>query len=263
MSKLSRFAHSLPLSGRLPSRRALAAIAKLQGYRVERRWPYIHHAEVSSLNLGFQDILEFQYARARRFFVVSVGAYDGLENDPIGKFIRDNDCSGILVEPQPNAFARLSNNYADYPKVHLLNVAIDQQTGFRDMFYIPPGIANLPRWTEQLASFDRDHLVRHADRAPALLEHIRNQQVQTLSFDDLLTQHVPGNRIDVLQIDAEGIDADLISWFPFERIKPGVLHYEVAHMSASQLSKTRELLASLGYVIFPADGPLDDMAIAL
>ena len=88
---------------RVPSRRALAAFAKLHGYRLERRWPFLISAEGKDLNLNFEDVLEYQFSRSRKFTFVSVGAYDGLTNDPISRFVRSRDCHGILLEPQPGA----------------------------------------------------------------------------------------------------------------------------------------------------------------
>ncbi|MCW2573698.1 MAG: hypothetical protein JWO88_3756, partial [Frankiales bacterium] len=54
-------------TGRVPSRRAVAAFAKLHGSRMERTWPYLKRAQGSAINLAFDDVLEFQYARSRNF----------------------------------------------------------------------------------------------------------------------------------------------------------------------------------------------------
>lgn len=250
------------LSGRVPSRRAFATLAKLQGHRLERSWPFVPKAGPGSLNLGFEDILEFQYARRRSFFVMVVGAYDGVENDPVSNFVRAHDCAGIYIEPQPGAFARLRQNFAPFQRLHLLNAAIDRTTGQRELFRIPPGIPGLPQWTEQLASFKREHLENHEDRAPGLSSHIEASTVATISFGDLMDKFQV-RRIDVLQIDAEGMDAQLLSWFPFERLKPAVVHYEIAHMAPGELEKTRTGLVSLGYSLHPSESPTDEIAICV
>jgi FkbM family methyltransferase len=252
----------IALSGQVPSRRALATLAKLQGRRLERRWPFLPKAQPGSLNLGFEDVLEFQYARSRKFFVVVIGAYDGVENDPVSNFVRTHRCNGIFVEPQPGVFERLRQNLGRFDQLNLLNAAIDRATGEREFFRIPPGIPGLPQWTEQLASFKRAHLEKHEDRAPGVSSHIEATTVATISFDDLLRTYAV-KHIDVLQIDAEGMDALLLSWFPFERIRPVVVHYEIAHMTGEELRQTRETLASLGYSLYPTESPTDEMAICI
>jgi FkbM family methyltransferase len=250
------------LSGHIPSHRALATLAKLQGRRLERRWPFLPKAQAADLNLGFEDVLEFQYARRRNFFVVVVGAYDGVENDPVSNFVRRHPCDGIFVEPQPGVFARLRQNLGGFKRLHLINAAIDRTSGERELFRVAAGNPGLPQWTEQLASFTREHIERHEDRAPGVSSHIEVTTVSTLSFEDLLDNFAV-KRVDVLQIDAEGMDAQLLGWFPFERFRPGVVHYEIAHMNGEELRKTREALTLRGYTVYPTESPTDEMAIRI
>jgi len=247
---------------RVPSRRAVAAFAKLHGYRLERRWPFLIHAEGTRLNLTFDDVLEFQYARTRHFFFVVVGAFDGLTNDPISRFIRARDCEGILIEPQPAIYQRLRENLKHFPRFTLLNAAVDQVSGARPIYYVPPGIEGLPDWTAQIASFSLDHVKKHEADVPGITAFIAEETIPTISFDDLLDAHHV-RAIDVLQIDAEGMDAQMLEWFPFERLKPAVLHYETTHMSAAEHERVRARLRSFGYLVRQADAPSDDMAVLL
>lgn len=247
---------------RLPTRRALAALAKLHGYRLERRWPFLIRAERKDLNLSYEDVLEFQYARSRRFLFVSVGAYDGVANDPISRFVRSHDCHGILLEPQPEVFTRLSANYAGFPQCKLLNAAVDEVSGSRTIHFVPAGIPGLPEWTEQIASFQLDHVLKHEAQAPGLTAHVQSRDIRTISFGDLLDMFEV-RAIDVLQIDAEGMDAQMLAWFPFERLRPAVLHYEVTHLSKEELLAVRTRLEKFGYRIREADSSSDDMAVQL
>jgi FkbM family methyltransferase len=247
------------LFARIPSRRALAAVAKVRGLRLERRWPFVTRAEGRALNLGFDDLLELQWARSRDFVIVVVGAYDGIENDPISRFARSHRCRGVLLEPQPAVYERLCANLVAFPSLACLNAAIDERSGERTMYSVRPG-SGLPEWTEQIASFRREHVEKHEERAPGLGEHIVQQPIPTISFADLIEKY--GMRhIDVLQIDAEGMDAQLLQWFPFERLRPGLLHYEVAHMKADEERSVRERLGKFGYRVFMADAPTDAMAV--
>ena len=240
----------------------MAALAKLHGRRLEKRWPFLIRAEGKELNLTFEDILEFQYARSRQFLFVTVGAFDGLTNDPISRFVRSHECHGILLEPQPNVYARLSANYHDFPQCTLLNAAIDEVSGSRTLYYVPPGNAALPPWTEQIASFRLEHLLHHETQAPGLSDCIHTQEIQTISFRDLIDKYRL-RAIDVLQIDAEGMDGQLLEWFPFERLRPAVLHYETTHLSRKELLVTRNHLKQFGYKVSEADSASDDMAVII
>lgn len=245
---------------RVPSRRAIAAFAKLRGYRLERRWPFLIRSEGAQLNLSFDDVLEFQYARSRRFFFVTVGAFDGVTNDPMSRFIRTRDCEGILIEPQPVIYQRLCDNLQQFRRFILLNAAVDEVSGSRPIYYVPPGIEGLPDWTAQITSFSLEHVKKHEAEVPGLCAFIREQAITTISFDDLLDRYRL-HSLDVLQIDAEGMDAQILEWFPFQRLRPGVLHYETTHMSTAEHARVRARLQTFGYLVREADAPCDDMAV--
>jgi FkbM family methyltransferase len=239
----------------------VAAIAKLCGLQPRRRWPFLQKADQENLNLDFNDLLELQYARSRNFVALVVGAFDGVTNDPTSEFIRKRCCRAILVEPQPEPFKRLRENMKDQgnSNIILVNAAIDQVSGFRDIYCVSDGTHELPEWTEQLASFRRDHVVNHEDKAPGVSKHVVACSVPTISFEDLLDRYGVKS-IDLLQIDAEGMDAQLLTWFPFERIKPALLYYETVHMSAEEQRAVRNRLNDFGYIIRHSDS-MDSMAI--
>ena len=207
-------------------------------------------------------MLEFQYARSGRFVFLSVGAYDGIAHDPISRFVRSHDCHGILLEPQPEVFARLSTNYSQFPQCKLLNAGIDAVSGSRTIYFVPAGVPGLPEWTEQIASFQIEHVLKHEARAPGLIAHVQSRNIRTICFNDLLDLYEV-HAIDVLQIDAEGMDAQLLAWFPFERVRPAVLHYEVMHLSSKEHAAVRKRLEGFGYQIQEADSPSDDMAMLI
>ena len=242
------------------SRKAIAAAFKVCGHRLETRWPFLSKAAGKDLNLSFDDLLAFQWARAGEFSALVVGAYDGVANDPASEFIRVRGARAVFVEPQPAPFERLRGSMADYPRVQLVNAAIDQTSSSREFFTVPSGIAGLPSWTEQLGSFDRAHLLKHEDRAPGLAQHIVTLTVPTLSFADVLDRFA-FTALDLLQIDAEGMDAQLLAWFPFERLKPALLYYETVHMTSADHAAVTNRLTKMGYRVFTSESPTDDMAV--
>lgn len=244
------------------TRRALAACFKVYGVRLQRGWPFFVSSAGRDLNLGFDDLLEFQRARSRSLKALVIGAFDGVANDPASAFLCKYAERVVFVEPQPLPFAELQKNMASQVNVVTVNAAIDRSTGFRDLFSISRAGADLPDWTEQLASFNREHLVKHESAVPGLSSYIVVNSVRTFSFADLLQQY-DMSEVDVLQIDAEGMDAQLLAWFPFSKMLPGLLHYEVAHMSKSEHDAISKKLRTLGYEVFVGDSPTDDMAVLI
>jgi FkbM family methyltransferase len=249
----------MALSRRVPSKRAVAAIAKLCGRQLTRQWPFLTRVGEENSNLNFNDLLELQYARNRNFIALVVGAFDGVENDLTSEFIRKRRCRAILVEPQPGPFKRLRENMREHNFI-LINAAIDEVSGFRNIYCVSAGTDGLPSWTEQLASFQKEHILKHENKAPGLSKYLLTLKVPTISFEDLLEKYGVDS-LELLQVDAEGMDAQLLAWFPFERIRPGLLHYETAHMTAEERRVVRNRLKELGYLIRNSDSLTDEMAI--
>ena len=72
-----------------------------------------------------------------RFFVIQIGACDGLMDDPIYKWINKYRWHGILVEPQTREFERLKRTYADHSdRLRFDNVAISETAEPRRLYKV-------------------------------------------------------------------------------------------------------------------------------
>jgi len=88
---------------------------------------------------------------------------------------------------------------------------------------------------------------------------IREETVDCMTFDEVLGR-LPHKRIDLLQIDAEGADAYLLSLFPFDRVRPAIIHWEIKHYTKTQKQDCLDRLAGFGYRFAPSGGE-DMMAV--
>ena len=58
--------------------------------------------------------------------VVQIGANDGINNDPIHKFIKRDHWRGVLLEPQKYVFEKyLKPLYRNTPGIYVMNAALD------------------------------------------------------------------------------------------------------------------------------------------
>lgn len=169
------------------------------------------------------------------FFFVQIGAFDGRSNDPIFPLVRQFGIRGIVVEPQAAACEMLRNNYQDYPQVIIENAAIDAVDAHRN-FYTRAGA------TSQLASFDRNHLLKNKVPAAEIVE----QRVQCISLTSLLRKHQVGH-LDLLQIDAEGADYQIIKSIDFSIVQPSLIRFEHEHLTAAECDECIAALHDLGY----------------
>jgi FkbM family methyltransferase len=208
--------------------------------------------------LEFDDIIcRHMFEHGRDCTFIQVGAYDGVSTDPLHRYIAACGWRGVMLEPQPHPASRLRALYADNPDIVVLEAAVDAARGTRSLYTVE--CDELPTWAGGTASFDRAHLTKHEHLLPALEAKIRELKVECTTFDDVLAK-LPAERLDLLQIDAEGADADLIDLFPFNRIKPQIVHWEVRNLSRADQERALSRLCQFGYRI-ARSGDADMLAV--
>jgi FkbM family methyltransferase len=223
-----------------------AALLRL-GYQVEG----VRYTPRRLLDLDHRRVLEFDDVLCRHMFehgpacgFVQVGAYDGVVADPLRKYIAQCGWRGVMLEPQPGPAGRLRRLYDGADGIVILQQAVDAERRSRSLYTVES--EEMPSWAGGMASFNRDHLIAHDYLLPGIEAKIRELTIDCITFDDVLDQ-LPSPRLDVLQIDAEGADGYLISLFPFDRIKPAIIHWESKNMPVAEQDRALGLLCELGY----------------
>lgn len=180
----------------------------------------------------------------RRLTFVQVGAYDGVTRDPLRKYIKDRGWRGVMIEPQGKAIDQLRTLYKDTKDIVILHAAVGRTPGSASLYTV--NSTNAPAWVGGLASLDRECILKHRDIIPGLHGMIGTELVPCIVFEDILA-HLPDDTLDLLQIDTEGADAHILSLFPFERIKPAIVHWEVKHLSMADREACLARLQTFGY----------------
>jgi FkbM family methyltransferase len=210
-------------------------------------------------SVEFDDVIcRYMFEHGETCVFVQVGAYDGVSTDPLRKYIARCGWRGVMLEPQPGPASRLRTLYAEARDIVIMQAAVDAEPGARSLYTVE--CDELPRWAGGMASFDREHLIRQAHLIPGIAERVRELTVPCVTFDDVLDALPPG-RLDLLQIDAEGADGFLLSLFPFERVKPAIVQWEIKNLSRAEQEATLEQLCALGYRVCRSGGA-DMLAVA-
>jgi hypothetical protein len=110
-----------------------------------------------------------------------------------------------------------------------------------------------------MASFQRDNIVKHSYLVPGLEAMIKELTVNCIPFEDVM-QRLPSERLDLLQVDAEGADGYILSLFPFDRVKPAIVHWESKNLTKSQQEEALDMLSKHGYR-FARSGEEDMLAV--
>lgn len=219
------------------NRKRIARDVFLRKFQLERSYRpsvLLKHPEWNYSNYLALVVARVLQSRSNLTFL-QVGAFDGYHKDALVPLVQAHRLRGIIVEPQVGAFEKLKECYADQPQIILVNAAIANENGMRDFFTLADH--SIPQ-----ASFSREHLLKH--KVPP--DQIVCQQVRCCTLVSLLKEH-GFDRLDLLQIDAEGYDYEVIRTIDFSAIRPAIIRFEHVHLSSTDANACVELLASQGY----------------
>ncbi len=198
-------------------------------------------------------------------YVIQIGANDGINHDPIHKYIKRDNWQGLLIEPQTAVFRnRLFPLYLKNSGIQMENVAIGESISIVDMYRI--SFCN-DRWANGLTTFERETLQKKVDdgdieriaskkgvKVPhSKTDYIERFKVECKTFEFIRAKYEIGE-VDVLQIDVEGYDFELIKLYNLVENKPKVIVFESKHLSGSDYSAAEDYFSKNGYFLIRLKG---------
>jgi FkbM family methyltransferase len=221
-------------------------LAKL-GYRVQgiRYCPRQLLERDHLRRIGLDDVIcRRMFEFGQEFTFIQIGAFDGITADPLHKYITRCGWRGVLIEPQPRPAAQLRELYRDNGRIVVLQAALDCRSGKRTLYIVESD--RVPTWARGMASYQRDNILKNSYLVPELEAMIKEITVNCIPFEDVM-QRLQSDRLDLLQIDAEGADGYILSLFPFDRVKPAIVHWESKNLTRSQQEEALDMLSKHGY----------------
>jgi len=201
----------------------------------------------------FESFLYRHLAVHKTLTFLQIGANDGIMNDPVYQFnLANRDVvSGFVLEPLPDIFEKLVENYKCCPGIKPFNLAIHATQSEMILHRVKPErAAEVPAFARGIASFDANHwkkttLVPSAD----LMEQVK---VKCVSFADFVKSNAI-DKLDLLLLDTEGYDYEILMAIDFTNIKPRIIRFEHGVrdnvMSFEQFMRVCNYLNSFGYQI--------------
>lgn len=248
--------NSIKLAFKAFYRRVLFALSANNNFLFIAFYKYLYKPSKGSLS-HFLDI----YSRQNKpLFIVQIGANDGISHDPVHKYIKRDNCEGVLLEPQKDVFDRfLTHLYHKNKGIRLVNAALGYADGVSTLYKISFSNA---RWATGLATFNRSvlekafhsgHVAKQAQKenikVPASInEGIAEEKIEVISSKTLI-QRYGIKKIDLLQVDTEGFDFEIIKMFDMNIIKPRAIIYENSHLPDALKEECRQYLINNGYAV--------------
>ncbi|OGP79282.1 MAG: hypothetical protein A2V86_08615 [Deltaproteobacteria bacterium RBG_16_49_23] len=205
--------------------------------------------KIDKLDVNFESILYHGLRKSGDFFFVQIGANDG--EDHIYEFVSKNHdkVSGMVIEPLKDIFDELAYKYRKFSKITPVNVAIHNSESEMILYRIAPQkLKTLPRWLKGISSFNENH--HRLTNTPS--NWIIPVKVPCVSLHELFNRYQI-KKVDLLQIDTEGYDAQIILNLDFNAIKPTVIRFEhgvpANIMSKEALQQLLDFLHKHGYEV--------------
>ncbi|MBV7327650.1 FkbM family methyltransferase [Chloroflexi bacterium TSY] len=225
----------------------LRKLTAVCGYSLDRKPRAILRDRSRELAVTLDLLVAHLLTRQDQCIFVQIGAYDGISVDPMHPIIVKYGLQGVLVAPQPDAYAELCQTYAGTSGLELVNVAVAEQDGTRTLYRIKRR-AEIPQGLHQLATFDRALLVRQLKMIGNVQAEIEEIFVPCLMVDQLLKRAGLG-RVDLLYIDAEGYDYAIVKQFDVANRKPQIIGFEHRWLRSSELNECVDFLIFHGYKV--------------
>jgi FkbM family methyltransferase len=221
--------------------------------------PLLHKFGLKVSRIGPYSIFDFESFLYRHLIVhktltfMQIGANDGVMNDPIYQFLMSNKdvVSGYVLEPLPDIFEKLVENYKNIPAVKPFNLAIHTSESEMILNRVRADrAAEIPAFARGIASFDPNHwkkteIVPNAD-------YMEQVKVSCVSFSVFIKSNAIDN-LDLLLLDTEGYDYDILMSIDFENIKPKIIRFEHGIrnqlMSSAKFIQVCDKLNSNGYQV--------------
>ena len=181
----------------------------------------------------------FKKLSTENIFFIQIGANDGVSQDPIFQF--NNNWNGLLVEPIPEIFEELKNNYKNKSNGKIFeNIAVGDVNGEMTL-KIPIDNSSNHHFRHKIASF-----VENTINEGMEFELIK---VEVITLDNLIKKNNVSS-IDLVVIDVEGYELSILNSFSFS-IKPKIIYMETRFFCFDEMIGFNDRMNKLGYSIFP------------
>lgn len=218
-----------------------------RGFWFSKKTPVLLDRWKQELKIDVEFVIAHRLLKRNPLKFVQIGAFDGASNDFLASFIARGMLKGVMVEPEPRAFAALQKLYYGNSSVQLLQCAIAKENGVVRMYRVKAEFNHLAEFAPQLTSMDPNNIRKWMkDKVTDVDAIMESFEVPAHSPTELLKQYKLED-LDILQIDTEGFDAEIIRMMPFETIRPVIISFEILNLSDFDKNSVYNRLMDYGY----------------
>ena len=192
-------------------------------------------------------------------YIVQIGANDGVQNDPLGKYLaKQGNYKAILVEPIPYYVTKLKKMYEGRDDIKIHQNACSEIEETKTLYYINPTIADVMNgdgpdndWAHGQGSFSKDMVKYWIDenkfRGSSYIRDIEKYynaidsiELKSIKTSDLISNH----KNILLVIDVQGFEFNIINGIDFKNNPP---KYIIAEDDSNKDNALLNFMKSINY----------------
>ena len=213
-----------------------------------------------NVDVDIQKIIKYIIQKDEIKNVLQIGSNDGLKNDPLNFWINNFNLNVILIEPLEDNFWKLKENYSSAKsQIIFQQIGISDRNEELDYYYIKDIQPNEPDWYDQIGSFDYSTFISNISVEPHLLNRIGHRKIICKQLEAVLKEQKWEN-LDLLHIDAEGLDYTILKNLDLKTIHPLLILFETDWMKLYELKDLKSTLLKNRYTILTSG--IDCIAIS-
>ena len=198
------------------------SILNQQNVQFKKQFLSIESSSLPSCETFLNDLFRSPKLRT----VVQIGANDGVQNDPLRKYITTSSHIQItLIQPLQYYVQKLKTLYQDREDITVVECGAGSSDHTRELFFIPPELADEmngegPKndWAHGQGSFDKNIIIhwikenafrgqRYVDRSEYYIQSIASTCINIIKTDSLLERSRFGM---LVVIDVQGFEAEVL-----------------------------------------------------
>lgn len=192
-----------------------------------------NYYNVSYSQTGEDLLIEFliHAKQIKKFNYLDIGANHPVKLNNTYKFY-ETGYRGICIEPDPGLFKILS---AKRKGDVCLNVGIaGKASGYTDFYIMSNPLLNTFS-QEEAKNLEKEHHCK--------IDKI--VQIPLLTVEDIIRDHFSGQTPVFINLDAEGLDEEILTNFPFHKYRPSIFCVETVHFTIDASSEKRQEIMNL------------------
>lgn len=206
------------------------------------------------MNLIFNSIENFLQSKPNST-IIQIGGNDGSQDDFINVILsKYNQAILHTIEPIPEYYKELCENYKNNKNVYCHNYAITNKSGIDFINYIPFN-EKMPIWLKGCSSFftNKNILSEHWQNIvndERLTNYLKNNvyklKVNTLTFNDFVVKENIDN-FDILVVDTEGYELEILKQINLSQFTPKIIILEFHNHTDEDKNKMLEIFKINNY----------------